>query len=86
MQARVLLVSPLGVSLWCPQPAASGDEDAEGQLQFRSDSGISGRVLRTRELAVLFQPQSDPDFDIAVDAVLGAASLLVLSCHCRCIL
>ena len=87
LQARVLLLAPLRVSLWCPQPAASGEEDAEGQLQFRSDCGVAGRVLRTKELVALDNPQGDPDFDVLVDGILGALSSVSLFdalAHRRC--
>jgi hypothetical protein len=76
MQARVLLLSQLGTYFWCPQPAASGDEEAEGQLQFSTGVGISGLALQEGRLLRSDNPSAHPHFDMSIDGVLGVHSLV----------
>lgn len=71
MQARVLLLSPLGTYFWCPQPAASGEEEAEGQLQFSTGVGISGLALQQGCLLRSDNPPAHPNFDMSIDGILG---------------
>eukprot|EP00892_Ulva_mutabilis_P008750 jgi/Ulvmu1/6247/UM028_0105.1 len=79
-KARVLLLDAQETYLWCPQPDASGDEDRETHIRFPCGPGITMAALHARQLMTVAQPASHPEYDEALDAMLGTAPHALVVC------
>lgn len=66
-----MLVDELETYFWYPKEDASGDEDNETFVRVPAGCGITGHVLRTRELLAVDAPARDERYDPSIDAVMG---------------
>ena len=69
-----MLVDDHETYFWYPKEDASGDEDNETFVRVPAGSGITGHVLRTRELLAVDGPARDERYDPTIDAVMGTLS------------